>query len=143
MRTPAEVQIHNLIHRYADHIDNARFEQAADLFRRAVVVMGGEETDADGALARWRSVVTLHDGLPRTHHLMHNVIIDFNDDHTAAEVDTKYTVFQGLDGTIRPIITGGYRDAFACENDEWFFTRREYRMGLLGDLSQHLESRAT
>ncbi|NLT29591.1 MAG: nuclear transport factor 2 family protein [Propionibacterium sp.] len=138
MGTPAEVQITNLIHRYAHYIDTARFEDAADLFRRAVVVMGNRELDADGALEGWRRTIVLHDGLPRTHHLMHNVIIDFDADGTSAVVETKYTVFQGLDGTIQPVITGGYHDRFGSENGEWFFTRREYWMGLTGDLSRHV-----
>lgn len=143
METPASTQITNLIHRYADYIDRARFEDARDLFRRATVVMGGRETDAEGALENWRRSVQLHDGLPRTHHLMHNVIIDFNDDGTAAKVETKYTVFQGLNNTVWPIITGGYHDEFGSENGEWFFTRREYWTGLVGDLSKHLTFEVT
>lgn len=138
MVTPAEVQITNLIHRYAHHIDQAEFGRAAALFDRAVVVMGGEELDAAGAHQRYRDTVLLHGGLPRTHHLMHNIIIDFSDDGSTAQVETKYTVFQRIDGQLQPIITGGYHDQFGSEGGEWFFTRREYWMGLVGDVSRHI-----
>lgn len=141
METPAHLQITNLIHRYANAVDEARFDVIADIYRRATIVMAGMELSGTEAAERMRDTVLMYDGLPATHHVMSNTIIDFSADGTTASSSTKFTVFQGPPACdLQVVITGGYLDQFGSEGGEWFFTRREYRTGMLGDLRQHLKS---
>lgn len=141
METPAHVQITNLIYRYAQAVDEGRFDDIASIYRRATVVMGDAELDGRQAAERMRETVILYDGVPATHHVMSNTVIDFSSDGTSATSSTKFTVFQGPPACdLQVVITGGYEDTFGSENGEWFFTRRAYRTGMLGDLRHHLKS---
>jgi hypothetical protein len=85
--------------------------------------------------AFYRSTVRLHDGSPRTKHLVANLVID------GATARSSYLVLQQVgDGPLQTIITGRYEDRFvpAPDGPGWRFEQRRFFVDLVGDLSQHL-----
>ena len=83
--------------------------------------------------------VILYDGVPRTRHLMNNLIIDLVDGADEASGRCYYTVLQGGEaGTpIAPILAGRYVDRYRRGPDGWRFADREFLVDLTGDLSRH------
>lgn len=135
------IAIPNLLYRYADLIDAGDFAGAARLFRHGSVLAGGNRIEGEDAIAAmWRNFVKLHDGTPRTRHLVTNPIIDLSADGQSATCRSQWTVLQAAEGlTLQPIATGRYHDRFARIDGEWVFTERSYaRVDLLGDTSRHV-----
>ena len=55
----------------------------------------------------------LHDGSPRTKHLVTNVVLDIDDERGHATARSSYLVLQQVGaGPLQPIITGRYHDTF-------------------------------
>jgi hypothetical protein len=94
---------------------------------------------ADAVEAFYRSGTQLHDGTPRTKHLVLNTILEVDEDAGTASARSSYLVLQQPPGgELRPIITGRYSDAFERAEDTWRFTERRFLVDLVGDLSSHL-----
>jgi 3-phenylpropionate/cinnamic acid dioxygenase small subunit len=135
-----------LVHRYAELMDAGRFEDAAELFAHARLVVdraGDVAIDAATMLSIWRSSVIVHaDGTPRTKHVTTNLIIDVDETAGTATCRSYYTVFQQVDAfALQPIVCGRYHDRFARVGDAWRFTERDYSMiDLVGDTSHHLRT---
>ncbi|MFA7587577.1 MAG: nuclear transport factor 2 family protein [Novosphingobium sp.] len=75
----SEVQIANLLYRYAECIDAGDLEGAAALFARARLFIGEREIGPDEVLKLWRESILLYDGLPRTKHVITNPIIEVDE----------------------------------------------------------------
>ena len=131
--------IDRLLVRYCELVDAADWDGVGALFARGVLFAPDRTELARGAeavSAFFRDSVVLHDGSPRTKHLVLNTVVD-ELDNGSAEVRSSYLVLQALDGELRPIITGRYVDRVS----DGAFLERRYVVDLAGDLSQHLGRR--
>ena len=94
---------------------------------------------SEAVAAFFGSGTRLHDGSPRTKHLVLNTILEVDPAAGAATARSSYLVLQATDGSdLRPIITGRYRDTFSRRDGRWAFTERRFLVDLVGDLTAHL-----
>ena len=129
-------QITALLVRYCDLVDAGDWEGVGALFPDGALVGpdGTELVRGPRAIADfYASTVLLHDGSPRTKHLVLNTVVEQQDGGTAV-VRSSYLVLQETDGALLPIITGRYVDRVAGGA----FLERRFFVDLAGDLSQHL-----
>lgn len=139
----SEVQIANLVYLYAEHIDIGDLEGAARLFTHARIRTGLGEVGPEELLTMWRRGIILHDGVPRTKHLIANPIIEVDEEAGTATCRSVYTVIQQAgDGPLQPVIAGRYHDRFERGDDgAWRFCYRDYSLiDLIGDMSRHSAS---
>lgn len=135
--------IRTLLYRYCELMDAGDFDGVAALFIDAKLTDESGAVIAEGredALRLWSKGTRLHDGSPRTRHITANSIIDVDEAAGIATARSSYVVFQATDGLpLQPIITGRYRDKFACGVERvWHFTERCFFVDQVGDLSNHL-----
>lgn len=142
----------NLLHRYAELIDDGDFEGVAQLFTKARIVTPTGHIDGyDGVLAMYMQSTRLYyaneslndqlgdrpNGRPCTQHVISNPIIEVDGIHATAR--SRFTVLQQTaELPLQVIITGRYHDRFECMYGEWHFREREMKTELYGDLSRHL-----
>lgn len=133
--------IRNLLGRYCDLMDAADFEGVGELFTDACLADEHGALLAQGAeqvAAFCASTVHLHDGRPRTKHLVLNTVLQGADDGSVT-ARSSYLVLQAVKGLpLQPIITGRYVDRFERTAGGWRFAERRFLVDLLGDLSRHL-----
>ena len=134
--------IERLMHLYAHRIDAAAFDDFAALFEHGTLHLRGLGPPATGT-AEVRDlvgrVVILHDGSPRTNHLMANILIDVADDRRSATARSYVQVLHGLAGNpIAPIATAFYDDRYVRIDDQWWFESRVATASLVGDMSTHV-----
>jgi hypothetical protein len=143
--SPAD-EIRNLLGRYCDVMDAGDFAEVGALFARGrladehgTVLAAGAE-----AIERFYAAGTqLHDGSPRTKHLVTNTVVELGDADTTAIARSSYLVLQQVPGgPLQPIITGRYEDHLAADGG-WHFVERRFFVDLMGDLSQHLRYEIT
>jgi len=159
-RDPAiPTAVANLLARYTECIDAGDFDGVGSLFAHGDMVDEHGNVLVVGAAAVadfYRNTVQLHDGSPRTKHLVLNLLLedpapaggavdtavdgDGDGDGQRAVVRSSYLVLQGVGGhPLQPIITGRYRDTFVRHPDHgWRWERRQFFVDLMGDLSRHL-----
>jgi len=116
-----------LVHRYAELLDDGDLDGVADLFAHATWRSGGRVRHGRDEVRRAYDPVILYDGVPRTKHVISNLIV---------EGDTSrcyFTVVQ--DG--RAILVGRYHDRFEQVDGAWRFAERIIYADLVGDLSRH------
>lgn len=130
-----------LLAAYGARIDAGDFEGVGALFTEGVLATeDGVELarGADAVAAFYRSIVVLHDGSPRTKHLVLGTWLEPADDGVVV-ARSSYLVLQDLDGTLVPLVTGGYVDRVARgEDGTWGFVERRISVELAGDLGRHL-----
>jgi 3-phenylpropionate/cinnamic acid dioxygenase small subunit len=143
----AEVEICNLLYRYAELMDTGDLPGVAELLAGATIVLADDvTTDATGFVALLgASLVIYDDGTPRTRHVITNPIVEIDEVAGEARVRSVYTVVQQVPGgDIAVIAAGRYDDRFAHDNDTWRFAQRDYRLlDFVGDLSGHLRAPAS
>jgi 3-phenylpropionate/cinnamic acid dioxygenase small subunit len=132
----------NLLHRYAESVDDGDFDGVGALFERARVFMSGPAGDAvSGGTAAtiMRRFVRLYDGVPRTRHIVTNTVIEVDADRRAASARSYYMVLQILAAPLI-VVTGRYHDRFGRDqaSGEWYFTERVIHVDAVGDVSGHL-----
>jgi 3-phenylpropionate/cinnamic acid dioxygenase small subunit len=139
----AALAIPVLLTRYADAFDAGDFAAAAKLFDGGCVVVDGKEiAGAERIAAMWNAFVRLYpDGTPRTRHLVTNLAITTNENGTAAECRSQWTVLQQPPGEpLRLVGSGRYHDDFVFEAGAWRFSRRRYAgVDFWGDAASHLK----
>jgi 3-phenylpropionate/cinnamic acid dioxygenase small subunit len=141
----SEVQIANILYRYAECIDTGDFAGAASLFKHAKVKFGGPDIlNAEQLLETFEKfIIRYPDGTPRTKHVITNPIIEVDEAAGKATMRSYYTVFQVVSGKLQPIVSGRYRDEFKRMDGTWHGTYRDYsNMDLIGDTSQHARAPA-
>jgi hypothetical protein len=123
--------IRNLLGRYCAAVDAGDWEAVGALFARGALATDDGTVLAAGAGAVadfYRRATLLHDGSPRTTHVVADTVVDLADPGVdpagpgvgseapvAVLVRSTYVVFQALeDFPLQPIITGRYEDRFAC-----------------------------
>jgi len=135
-------EIRNLLGTYCERMDLGDFDGIGDLFAHGRIADEHGNPIADGAAAVasfYRQGTQLHDGSPRTKHLVSNSVLDVDEPTGVARVRSSYVVFQQAgDLPLQAIIAGRYQDTFERSGDRWRFTERRFLVDLLGDLSRHL-----
>lgn len=135
-------EIRNLLAQYCERIDAGDFVGVGDLFAHGVLTEpGGAELarGADAVASFYTAGTLLHDGSPRTKHLVTNVVLEIDDHRGQATARASYLVLQQVGaGPLQPIITGHYHDTFERPDAAWRFAERRFFVDLVGDLSQHL-----
>jgi 3-phenylpropionate/cinnamic acid dioxygenase small subunit len=131
-----------LVYRYAELLDAGDLDGVTDLFADATwrsAATGAVLTTREEVRGVYANVI-LYDGIPRTRHLMDNLVVDHADGADEASGRCYYTVLQqaGGPGTpIEPILAGRYVDRYRRGPDGWHFADREFHVDLSGDLSRH------
>jgi hypothetical protein len=134
--------VENLLGEYCELMDLGDFAGVGELFADGVLAdEHGTELarGADAVAAFYTAGTRLHDGSPRTKHLVVNSVIEVDESAGTATARSSYLVLQATEGLpLQPIITGRYRDRFARTGDRWVFSERRFLVDLVGDLSRHL-----
>ncbi|WP_319435837.1 nuclear transport factor 2 family protein [Mycobacterium sp. RTGN5] len=135
--------ISNLVYSYAELLDIGDLEGLAALFEHAVVRPAGSDHEFRGAVAVRSLIertVQFYDGIPRTKHLVTNLIIEISDDGNSAIARSYYTALQAQPHlSMQPILAGRWHDAFEKVQGRWRFARRLIYTDLIGDISCHLK----
>lgn len=137
-------EITRLLYVYAERLDLGDFAGVAALFEHATYRSnaGGHHVGSAGVLAVLERMVQCYDGVPRTKHVVTNVLIDLDAGQQTASARSYFTVFQATDGLpLQAVICGRYHDRFERAGDGWRFTDRLILVDLLGDLRHHLRDR--
>jgi hypothetical protein len=134
--------VRNLLGEYCERMDLGDWDGVGELFAHGALAdeLGRElARGAEAVAAFYRRGTRLHDGSPRTKHLVLNTILEVDDDAGTATARSSYVVLQQTEGTdLRPIVAGRYRDALVRAEGRWRFAERRFLVDLLGDLSAHL-----
>jgi len=140
----AETSIVNLLHRYAELVDEGDFAGVSALFHRARVHMSGpmdESVPGETVGSIMGRFVRLYDGVPLTRHVITNTIVEMADDQQSATTRSYFTVLQIISAP-QIIVVGRYHDRFSCDSDSatWFFTERIIMVDAVGDVTGHLNN---
>jgi hypothetical protein len=134
-------EILGLLTRYCDLIDAGDWDALGGLFAHADLADERGTVFASGAgdAARfYREAVLLHDGSPRTTHLVVHTAFDDAAGDGPVTARSVYVVLQSLTADPRPIVAGRYEDRFERDEAGWRFAERRFAIDLAGDLSRHL-----
>jgi 3-phenylpropionate/cinnamic acid dioxygenase small subunit len=138
-----KLEITELLYRYAELIDAGDFDGVGRLLARSTFggPASGSVSGADN-IAKLFAMTTRrypeHGNTPRTRHLVLNPVVELSGDGTAATRST-FCVMQDTETvSIQPIVVGRYYDAFARDDQGWYFTERKVDIQMLGDVSAHL-----
>lgn len=141
----ADRAVANLLGEYCERMDLGDFAAVGELFahgaladEHGTVLAAGADAVADF----YRAGTRLHDGSPRTKHLVVNSVIEVEEAEGRATARSSYVVLQATDALpLQPIITGRYHDRFRRVDGAWRFEERRFLVDLVGDLSHHLRYR--
>lgn len=136
-------RIRNLLARYGELLDAGDFDGVGALFADGALCGPDGSAFARGAVevaAFYRAGTQLHDGSPRTKHLVVNSIFEEPAADGTVAVRSSYVVMQATDAlALQPVISGRYEDRFASTGaDGWAFRERRFLVDQVGDLSHHL-----
>lgn len=135
--------IRGLLQSYCERMDAGDWAGVGRLFASGVLADEhgtAMARGADAVAAFYERGTHLHDGSPRTKHLVIGTTLEGPRDDGVVVGRSSYLVLQALPGmALQPIITGRYVDSFAMAADgAWHFAERRFLVDLLGDLSHHL-----
>jgi hypothetical protein len=144
MTTSARDAITTLVHVYAERVDAGDLEGVAALFADATYGADGgpERRGTAEVLGALRDAIILHDGVPRTKHVITNLTIAVDEPAGTATARSYFTVLQATTTLpLQPILAGRYHDRFARRADGWRFADRRIFMDLIGELREHVRLR--
>jgi hypothetical protein len=135
-----------LVYAYATHLDAGDFDGVAALFERATLRSDRHPVVRRGradALALYRDVVVLYDGVPYTQHVITNLAITLSPARREATSRCAFTVLQAHPQLpLQAILCGRYHDRFAMHDAAgWHFIDRLICVDLVGDLRFHNRKR--
>ncbi|WP_319435633.1 nuclear transport factor 2 family protein [Mycobacterium sp. RTGN5] len=134
--------IANLVYSYAELLDTGDLAALGSLFDGAVVRAAGSDHEMYGAEAMRSLIehtVRMYDGIPRTKHLITNLIIEVDDGERSATARSYYVALQALPNLVlQPILAGRWHDTFEFNQGRWRFVNRIIHNDLVGDISCHL-----
>lgn len=134
--------IERLLFEYCASIDRGDFEGTGKLFGATGLyglVGGAAASGSTQVTAMMRASVRTYDGVPRTRHVVTNVVIDVSEDGLSGTVRSYVQVLhQAPGGPLVPIVAGTYYDRVHTVGGEWEFAERRMHIELTGDLSTHL-----
>jgi 3-phenylpropionate/cinnamic acid dioxygenase small subunit len=134
-------EIHALVQRYGALLDAGDMDGVVAMFSRATwrSAATGEVRRTPEEIREVYENIVLHDGAPRTRHLMTNVVIDMEDGADDATGTSTYTVLQSMAGEpITIVVVGRYEDTYHRGPDGWHLTDRLFLVDLMGDTSRHV-----
>jgi 3-phenylpropionate/cinnamic acid dioxygenase small subunit len=138
-----KLEITELLYRYAELIDAGDFDGVGRLLARSTFggPASGSVSGADN-IAKLFAMTTRrypeHGNTPRTRHLVLNPVVELSGDGTAAARSTFCVMQDTETASIQPIVVGRYYDAFARDDQGWYFTERKVDIQMIGDVSAHL-----
>ena len=132
--------IANLVHAYAERLDAGDLDGVAALFADATYGRAGGPVRRGAAEIRGAlGVVKLHDGMPRTKHVITNLIVEVDEPAGSAAARSYFTVLQATPALpLQPILAGRYHDRFVRAGGAWRFGERVIHLDLVGELGEHL-----
>ncbi|HEX2575975.1 MAG TPA: nuclear transport factor 2 family protein [Aquihabitans sp.] len=137
-------RIRNLLGTYCERIDAGDFAGVGELFARGGLAAGAPDappfvTGAEAVRAFYEGGTRLHDGSPRTKHVVADTVLAGPAADGSVTARSSYVVFQATDELpLQAIIAGRYVDRFEQDGDgSWWFARRHFAVDLMGDLSHH------
>ncbi|MGC6475527.1 MAG: nuclear transport factor 2 family protein [Parvibaculales bacterium] len=137
-------QICNLLYRCAELFDAGEFEAVLEMFQDGDFLLSeGRRLSPDNMREVWKGLVILHDGSPKTRHIVTNPEIVINGNEAVCR--SCYMVLQATDTLpLQIIVSGRYVDRFVKSAEGlWQFSQRHYAlMDLVGDVSQHIQADA-
>jgi hypothetical protein len=138
--------VRNLLGRYCERLDAGDLDGVGALFAEGRLATDDGTVLATGAeevAEFYRRGTRLHDGTPRTKHLVVDTVLEPAEDGASMVARSSYLVLQAVDGVVplQPIIAGRYVDSFGRSGDGWTWVERRFTVDLLGDLTHHLAYR--
>jgi len=128
----------DMIYRYAELFDTGEFDAFAAQFEH------GQWHKAEPGTAGTRQWiedhVRVHDGLPRTKHVITNLIVDVDEQAGTATSRSYVTVWQAVppDFPLQAVFSGRYRDRFERVDGGWRWLERGVLADFYGDTSRHV-----
>lgn len=133
--------IQNLVYSYPRRLDEGDLDGVGQLFAHATVHFETRPEpvvrDAAEITRMFADFLQLYDGVPRTRHLICNLMVEPAGEGRATASSTVMVLQDAPGVPLQPIITGDYRDTFAKVDGAWRFTERRITNDLFGDLSAH------
>ena len=138
-----EHDIENLIYRYGEYVDLARFDDLGELFRHGAIRSdrGSGDLRGEAVATFYRATNRVHadTGTLRTRHIASNVIVDVDDAAGTATARSYFVVCQQTSSLpLQPIVSGRYHDSFRRIDGEWWFDVRMIFVDLIGNMTEHL-----
>jgi len=133
-----------LVHAYAERLDGGDLDGVAALFADATYGRAGGPLRRGSAEVRAAlAVVKLHGDIPRTKHMITNLVVEVDEASGAASARSYFTVFQATEALpLQAVIAGRYEDRFDQTANGWRFAARVIHVDLVGDLREHLQRAA-
>lgn len=134
--------IQDLMYRYAECVDLARFDALGELFRHGTLgAEGAERMRGAAQIGKFYAATNkVHgDGTLRTRHLASNPIIELEAPGQRASARSYFVVFQATaDVPLQPIVAGRYHDRFHLVDGRWAFEDRMILVDQIGNMTDHL-----
>jgi SnoaL-like domain len=144
----ARREIERLLFDYCWGIDHGDFELTASLFGTAGLyglVGGAAARGSEQVLGMLQASTRRYDGVPRTRHVVTNVVIDVAENSLSGSSRSYVQVIHQPPAEagdsprpIGPIVVGTYLDKVHNIDGMWQFAERRMDLQLIGDLSTHL-----
>jgi hypothetical protein len=136
-------QVRNLLGRYCERLDAGDLTGVGALFERGHLATEDGTvlaTGPDEVAEFYQRGTRLHEGSPRTKHLVVDTVLEPATDGESIVARSSYVVLQAVDGVLalQPIIAGRYVDTFQRSDQRWIWSERRFAVDLTGDLSHHL-----
>lgn len=135
--------IERVLFAYCTGIDRGDFESTAALFGTDGLyglVDAGAAKGSGQVLRMLQASVRLYDGVPRTRHVVTNVVIDVAHDEQTGRAQSYIHVLHAAPGDpLRSVVAGTYFDQLHVVDGAWQFAERRIHIELTGDLSTHLQ----
>lgn len=134
--------IQDVMFRYAECVDLARFDALGELFAHGTLgTEGPERMRGAREIGRFYAATNkVHgDGTLRTRHLASNPIIEIEAPGQRASARSYFVVFQATDDVpLQPIVAGRYHDRFHVVDGRWCFEDRLVLVDQIGNMKDHL-----
>lgn len=150
----ARFAIEDIMLRYAEGIDTGDMDIVGKVFAKGALVMpdGSNLTGAEAVSEHFSNLIIFYDAdgnlvpyargqcTPRTRHVTSNIIYEFNEAVTRADVRSYITCYQTIDGKNDIIFGGRYIDTFALDEEGWHLVSRSILGDNVTDMRHHLKS---
>ena len=136
--------IQDLMFRYAECVDLARFDALGALFTHGSLgAEGNERMRGASQIGKFYAATNkVHaDGTLRTRHLASNPIIEVSGEGPSRRASSRsyFVVFQATaDVPLQPIVAGRYHDRFHRIDEAWWFEDRLVLVDQIGNMKDHL-----